>query len=300
MSPKVRSSSAVHTPLLAFKPGVFRPPELDPPTAYDPAMAVSVARLYRYPVKGLTPEPRELLRVLKSGSIEGDRVLGFLLASAAQKRDPAAGGFWSKHRFTVLMNTPGLARLAATYDHNARHLAVRLGGTLLAEGDIADDADRERLADAVTRFVRTLDDSSLKLGDSVRLVGDGVTARFHDRGPRHVTLLGVGSVAALGETIGRDVDERRFRMNVILDGLRPWEELEWIGSRVRIGEIDFDITGPVVRCLATHANPETGERDLLVMQTLTRELGQDEPKMGVLAIPRAAGQLAVGDKVSAN
>jgi uncharacterized protein YcbX len=263
-------------------------------------MPTTVARLYRYPVKGLTPEPREQLRVLKRGSIEGDRVLGFLLASAAKKpnRPSADGGFWSKHRFTVLVNTPGLARVAATYDPDARYLALRLGGAILAEGDISNDADRERLSDGVTKFVRTLGDSALKPGDSVRLIGDGVTARFHDRGPRHVTLLGSGSVAALAETIGSEVDERRFRMNVILDGLRPWEELEWIGSAVRIGDIEFDITGPVIRCLATHANPETGERDLLVMQTLTRELGQDEPTMGVLAIPRSGGALAIGDEVS--
>jgi uncharacterized protein YcbX len=213
---------------------------------YDRAMTPTVERLYRYPVKGLTPEPRERLRVLKSGSIAGDRVLGFLHTSAEQKPDrpSAAGGWWSKQRFTVLMNTPGLARLAAAYDADTRHLAVHLGATLLAEGDIANDDDRERLSDAVTDFVRTLGDSSLKPGDSVRLIGDGVTARFHDRGPRHVTLLGTGSVAALAETVGRDVDERRFRMNVILDGLRPWEELEWIGSSVRIGKYRVRYHGP--------------------------------------------------------
>jgi hypothetical protein len=106
------------------------------------------------------------------------------------------------------------------------------------------------------------------------------------------------SVAALAETIGAEVDERRFRMNAVLDGLRPWEELEWIGRAVRIGDVEFDVTGPVIRCLATHANPVTGERDLQVMTTLTRQIGQEQPTMGVLAVPRAAGELAVGDGVT--
>ncbi|MBM3141278.1 MAG: MOSC domain-containing protein [Chloroflexi bacterium] len=258
-----------------------------------------VVRLYRFPVKGMTPEPRERLRVLASGAIEGDRVLGFLHASAAgaPDRELPAGEWWRKQRFTVLMNTPGLARLGAAFDAGARRLTVRLGDETLAEGAVDGEAGRAVLADAVTRYVRTLGDSSLRRGDALTLVGDGVTPRFHDRGPRHVTLLGSASVAALAEAIGAEVDERRFRMNATIDGLRPWEELAWIGRRVRIGGVEFDVTGPVIRCLATHANPITGERDLEVMQTLTRRLGQDEPTMGVLGVPRAAGEIAVGDAV---
>jgi uncharacterized protein YcbX len=113
-----------------------------------------------------------------------------------------------------------------------------------------------------------------------------------------VTLVGAASVAALAQALGAPVDERRFRMNVTLDGLAPWQELDWIGRRVRIGELEFDVTGPVVRCLATHANPESGERDLDVMQTLTRAFGQEQPTMGVLAVPRAAGEITIGDAVT--
>ena len=43
--------------------------------------------------------------------------------------------------------------------------------------------------------------------------------------------------------------------------LEPWEELEWIGKIVQIGNIQFDIVEPVQRCMATTANPETGVRD---------------------------------------
>ena len=68
--------------------------------------------------------------------------------------------------------------------------------------------------------------------------------------------------------------------------------------RRMIRDLEFDVTGPIVRCLATHANPDTGERDLDVMQTLTREFDQARPTMGVLAVPRTAGTIAVGDEVT--
>ena len=64
-----------------------------------------VAALYRYPVKGFTPESCESLEVLPDGRIAGDRVLGFRFAST-----PEADDAWSsKHGMVVLVNTPGLA-----------------------------------------------------------------------------------------------------------------------------------------------------------------------------------------------
>ena len=55
---------------------------------------------------------------------------------------------------------------------------------------------------------------------------------------------------------------------------------------------------PIVRCLATHANPDTGLRDAPVMTTLTRSLGRKEPSFGVLMLPAAGGgTTTVGDEV---
>ena len=103
---------------------------------------------------------------------------------------------------------------------------------------------------------------------------------------------------ALAEAVGSEVDERRFRMNVVLDGLDPWEELGWVGRSIRLGGTEFKVTGPVVRCLATHASPQSGERDIDVMKTLTSAFGQEEPTIGVLAVPRGGGELAPGDEVT--
>ena len=56
--------------------------------------------------------------------------------------------------------------------------------------------------------------------------------------------------------------------------------------------------GPIVRCLATHADPDTGRRDLPVLTTLTRGLGQSEPTLGRLLLPvTGGGVIRVGDEV---
>ena len=75
--------------------------------------------------------------------------------------------------------------------------------------------------------------------------------------------------------------ERRFRSNIALEGLGAWEEHSWVGHKVRIGTVTFDVVRPKVRCLATHANPTTGARDVPMLTTLTQVFGQEKPTFGV-------------------
>ena len=122
-----------------------------------------------------------------------------------------------------------------------------------------------------------------------------------DRPRGFISAHGRGSLIALSEAIGADLDERRFRSNIAVDGLDAWAELEWAG-RVRIGAVEFEVSHHIVRCLATHANPETGERDAEVMTTLTRTFGQEKPTFGTLLLPTGAsaetgGTIHVGDEV---
>ena len=93
------------------------------------------------------------------------------------------------------------------------------------------------------------------------------------------------------------VDDRRFRSNVVIAGAAAWSELDWSGP-VRIGDVLFAPQGPIVRCLATHANPDTGERDAPILTTLTRRFGQQQPTLGRLLLPvSGAGRIRVGDDV---
>ena len=259
--------------------------------------AATVIRLYQTPVKGLTPALVDHLSVSATGAVDGDRVLGFLFADAG---DSQREGWWRKNSFLSMQNTPELALVDCRFDAASKRMSLSYGGREVASGSVEIEADREQLARSLQVLVAGFEVNPLADQPAhapLSLVGDGVTPRFHDRTAQHVTLLGSASIEALADRIGTEVDERRFRMNVTIDGLEPWVELGWIGKAIRIGETDYDVTGPVVRCLATHANPLTGVRDQNVMQTLTRDFGHERPTMGVLAVPRVASSLRVGDEV---
>ena len=257
-----------------------------------------VRALYRYPVKGLTPEPRAELEVQEDGRVAGDRVLAFRFADAAVPLERDGLDYWPKSRGLALMDFPSLARLRLRYDGDEGRVRLWLDGELLADERLPEG--RERLTRAVTEFVLSTPDGRRLRGEGrlpLALVGDGAASRFQDRPRGYVSLHGRASVEAVAAVVDAPVDDRRFRSNVVVDGVAPWAELGWSG-RVRIGDVLFEVQQSIGRCLAVHANPDTGERDARLLQTLTGVLGQDEPTLGILLLPVAGGGvIRVGDEV---
>lgn len=263
-----------------------------------------VVALYRHPIKGLTPESLESLTVRADGRVAGDRVLAFRFADAATPEDRDGLDHWPKAKGLALQDFPALAALRTGYDDVSRRVRIEHEGAVLVEAGLDDDG-RAELVQAITDFVlSTREGRRLQRPGRLPLVlvGDGETPRFQDRARGFVSLHSHGSTRALGESLGMDADDRRFRSNIVIDGVGPWVELDWTGQ-VRIGDVSFRAEGPIVRCLATHANPDTGVRDAKVLTTLTGALGQDEPTLGRLLLPEDGspeGVVRLGDEVLAD
>lgn len=250
-----------------------------------------VVALARYPVKGFTPESRDTLTVQADGRIAGDRVLAFRFAEAAEPEDRDGLDYWPKSKGLALESFPGLAALRLTFDDATARVRIVHDGETLVEAGL-DAAGRTALTEAMTAFVLASPEGK-RLRRPGRLplvlVGDGVRSRFQDRPRGFVSVHSAASVAALGTALDQFVDDRRFRSNVVIDGVDAWGELDWQGE-VRIGEVRLVTAGPIVRCLATHANPDSGERDAKVLTTLTGRLGQSEPTLGrLLILPGVSG-----------
>jgi uncharacterized protein YcbX len=111
-----------------------------------------------------------------------------------------------------------------------------------------------------------------------------------------VSILNEASLRALSQKIGKPLDPRRFRGNLWLEGLAPWEEFDLVGKRLRVGEAELDIVEPIGRCRATEANPDTGRRDVSTLAAL--EDGWGHTQFGVYAMVRKGGRVSVGDTAS--
>lgn len=266
-----------------------------------------VVALYRYPVKGFTPEPRDSLTVQRDGRVAGDRVLAFRFADAALPEQRHGLDYWPKSRGLALQDFPSLAALRLSYDEEGRRVRIDDGDGLLVEAGL-DEEGRGRIVEAITGFVlATPEGSRLRRPGRLplALVGDGSNSRFQDRPRGFVSLHGRASVDALAAQFesgatgtAPTIDDRRFRSNIVVDGIEAWDELGW-SDEVRIGGVSFTPEGPIVRCLATHANPDTGVRDAKVLTTLTGRIGQREPTLGRLLLPAGGGgTIRVGDEVA--
>ncbi len=111
-----------------------------------------------------------------------------------------------------------------------------------------------------------------------------------------ISILNPSSLRALGEKLGQDLDRRRFRANLWIDGLAPWEEFDLVGRTLCIGDARLEVTEVITRCRATEANPETGHRDAETLTAL--QDGWGHRNFGVYARVRSGGTIKVGDTVT--
>ena len=136
-------------------------------------------------------------------------------------------------------------------------------------------------------------------GREVRLVRTDRAGGSRDHHP--ATLMSDGSLDRLGQHLGvGQVDGRRFRMLMELEGGVAHEEDGWIGRRVVIGEAELRISAPVPRCAITTQDPDTGERDLDTLRTIIDYRGLSNGTnvdFGVWGEVDVPGRIHLGDEV---
>jgi uncharacterized protein YcbX len=145
---------------------------------------------------------------------------------------------------------------------------------------------------------------STHAGRPLRLVAPAGGRLGVDRGRAGgVTLVSRASVRRLAEVAGvGELDIRRFRMSIELDGPTAHAEDGWVDRRLRIGEAFVRVRGHVGRCLVTTRDPDTGAVDLPVLDLLRSYRagsGTTEPlAFGVHAEVLEPGRVRRGDSVT--
>lgn len=137
-------------------------------------------------------------------------------------------------------------------------------------------------------------------GASLRLVRGDRDGDGPDEMP--LTLVSYASVRALVRGSGDDLelDPRRFRINLELDGCEPYEEDAWDGRRVRIGDAVVRVAGQIPRCVVTTQDPATGLKDWDTLKQIAAQRPQIPGgglPFGMYAVVETPGAVAVGDAV---
>ncbi|WP_238184539.1 MOSC domain-containing protein [Methylobacterium trifolii] len=246
---------------------------------------LSLTSLYRYPVKGLSPEPLSRVELETSGYFPGDRL--YAIENGPSGFDAVAPRHQPKTKYLMLMRDEALARLRTRYDEAAATLTVEGEGERLeARLDTADG--RAALEDLMRRLLPQA------LRGAPRVLTAPAQYRFTDSRIGFVSLINLASVRAIADFVGAPVDPLRFRGNLLVEGLGPFSELDLVGRVLEAPSgLRLKVTQRTQRCAATNVDPDTGLRDLDIPWTLDARLGHRD--CGVYAEVIAGGGLAVGD-----
>ena len=249
---------------------------------------VQVASLYRYPVKGLSPEPLPRVALEVGQTFRADR--RYAIENGPSGFDQKAPAWLPKSYFLMLMRNERLAGLQTHFEDRTNLLTIRNGGDVAAQGDLETAEGRA----AIEQYFVTNFASDLKGAPKI-LSSDGHS--FSDVARKVVSIINLASVAAIEDIVGRPVHPLRFRANMYIAGWPAWHEFELIEKTLTAGDVRLKVVKRIKRCAAVNVDPESAARDLEIPNALMRRFGHAD--CGIYAEVIAGGAVAIGDAITA-
>jgi uncharacterized protein YcbX len=247
-----------------------------------------VAALRRYPVKGLSPEPMAAAAIEPGRPIEGDRA--YAIENGPSGFDLERPAKLPKSKFLCLMRNARLAGLETRFDDATGRLDVaRGGGAPELSADLTSEAGRDEAAAWFSDFMGEERRGPLKV------LPAPADHTFSDTSQGVLSLINLASVSAIEAFAGAPVDPLRFRGNLDFSGFGAWEELDWVGRDLTVGDVRLRVIDRTVRCAATEVDPVTAARDLPIPKLLRQRLGHAD--CGVYAEAVKGGRIEVGAPV---
>jgi hypothetical protein len=246
-----------------------------------------IQAIYRYPVKGLTPQKQERTVLTAGATLPADRL--YAIENGSSGFDPAAPKYFQKDRFLMLMHNERLAGLRTDYDEASHTLRIQWEGREAAAGDLRTAQGRLAIEAFFARFMP----DELR-GPPKVLYGDNHS--FSDVSRKVLSIINLSSVTAVETAVGAPVNPLRFRGNFYVAGWPAWHEFDLLGKELSAGSARLKVVKRIMRCAATDVDPDTGIRDLTLPHTLMQNFGHAD--CGIYAEVVAGGDIANGDTLT--
>jgi len=171
--------------------------------------SAEITSLYRYPVKGLSPEPLQQVALEVGRTFPSDR--RYAIENGPSGFDPAAPVWRRKTHYLMLMRNERLASYRTLFDDRSNILTIRKNGDVVATGDLESAEGRATIEQfCASEFADDLN------GPPKLLSGGGHS--FSDDVSKLVSIINLASVAAIETMVDAAVHPLRFRANLYLRG----------------------------------------------------------------------------------
>jgi uncharacterized protein YcbX len=251
------------------------------------SLPAEITGIYRYPVKGLSPERLSRVVLAAGQTLPADR--RYAIENGPSGFDPAAPQYFQKTRFLMLERNERLTALHTLYDEASHILTISKNGSEVVRGDLQ---TAEGCA-AIERFFAVNFSTELEGRPPKILSGEGHS--FSDVSKKVVSIINLASVQAIEDVVGQPVHPLRFRANLYVRGWPAWHEFDLLKQTLAVGDARLKVLKRIGRCPAINVDPDTAIRDLDIKDTLEQHF--DHTDCGIYAEVIAGGSISEGDAV---
>ena len=251
-------------------------------------MEFLISKIFYFPVKSISFDKVNSIKVKKSVGLENDRIFSFsrnvdfkeakLIEQDQNKR--------SLQKFLTLKNSPFLNKY--NFSFNQDELVLRKKDTEIKKISILKKKELKELAELLIKLEPQIKAPIFLLHN--------IKNPFFDTMPNNsISLINLNTVNDFSQKIGTKIEFERFRGNIYIKGMTPWKEFQWIGKKINVNNCHFLVTGRIPRCSATNLKPGESKDDINLPLRLRKVYGHIN--MGVYLIPLNDGIINIDNEV---
>ena len=259
-------------------------------------MSATISSINYCPVKSVSFQTTNNCKIKKNVGIIGDRIFAFakdLDVDNVQlfEKDPEERkGKWNK--VLTLKNSPVLNKYNFLYKENRLTLTFKNKEILTI--DINELSERQLLSNKIIELENSLKEPIVLMKNEESPFFDTSISNKVDF-INSVSLINIQSVNDFQKKIDKKVEISRFRGNICIDGIKPWEEQEWVGKIIKINNVSFKVEKKIPRCVAINLKPQTDDNSLNLLQALKKTYNHFD--MGIYLSALEDGKINSGDKI---
>ena len=254
---------------------------------------IFVKHIIRYPIKGLNGEYLRETKLSKSSTILGDRIFAF--AKHDNNINEYAPIYMKKTNFLALVKEEKLSLLNSKLNLKNKNLTLSYNGKVIFSGSLDNKIELDKLSTCMSKFLE------IDLEKKPRLIKDKSNTQynqkhsFSDIPDKAISFINLNTVKDFENKLNKEVNHIRFRGNIIFEGIKAWEEFNWLGKIIQIEDVKFEIFRRTKRCAATNVNPKNGSRDLNIPNQLQKIYGHYD--LGVYGKVVNEGIIKINDEI---
>ena len=259
-------------------------------------MSATISSINYCPVKSVSFQSINTCKIKKNIGIVGDRIFAFakdLEADKAllfEKSPEERKGKWNK--VLTLKNSPVLNKYNFLFKENKLTLTFKDKEILTINA--SELSERQLLSNKIIELENSLKEPIVLMKNEEFPFFDTSISNKVDF-INSVSLLNIQSINDFQQKIDKKVEISRFRGNICIDGIKPWEEREWIGKIIKINNVSFKVEKNIPRCVAINLKPTTDDNSLNLLQSLKKTY--DHFEMGIYLTALDDGEIGIGNKL---